>query len=104
MNKQSANSEIGFPRFLKRRNMSARLAAVQKYCCFRRSSFPTVARQDLYNIEGEVQRTRRVVARIKYGSDCSRRVGRLHSTLIVSGCAKREKVSKTGNRWMSTRN
>lgn len=32
---------MGLSMFLKRRRMSAKLAAVQKYCCFRRSSFPT---------------------------------------------------------------
>ena len=42
---QSGNSVIGLPIFLKRRRISAKLAAVQKYCCFRRSSFPTSRNQ-----------------------------------------------------------
>ena len=37
----SGNSVMSLPMFLNRRMMSARLAAVQKYFCFRRSSFPT---------------------------------------------------------------
>lgn len=37
----SGNSSIVFPMFLNRRIMSLKLAAVQKYCCFKRSSFPT---------------------------------------------------------------
>ena len=39
---QSGNSVIGLSVFLKRRTISAREAAVQKYCCFKRSSFPTI--------------------------------------------------------------
>ena len=56
---QSGNSWMGLPRFLKRRMISPRLAAVQKlnkisgavhsrckgianYCCFNRSSLPTI--------------------------------------------------------------
>lgn len=38
---QSGNWEMGFPIFLNRRKISAKLAAVQKYCCLRRSSLPT---------------------------------------------------------------
>ena len=38
----SGNSLIGLSMFLNRRMMSAKEAAVQKYCCLRRSSLPTV--------------------------------------------------------------
>lgn len=42
----SGISERGLSRFLKRRTMSAKLAAVQKYCCLRRSSLPAVTNYD----------------------------------------------------------
>ena len=45
----SGKSVIGLSMFLNRRRISARLAAVQKYCCLRRSSLPTAkVRQGQY--------------------------------------------------------
>lgn len=80
---QSGNSVIGLSKFLKRRMISARLAAVQKYCCLRRSSLPTANCQMTGMAMLTIVLTRSVVIRVKDRGDCSSAIGRLDSAFVV---------------------
>ena len=50
---RSGKAVIGLPIFLNRLKISAKLAAVQKYCCFNLSSLPTGAKDQDNGLNGK---------------------------------------------------
>lgn len=91
---------MGLSRFLNRRRMSARLAAVQKYCCLRRSSLPTAVSCEMMAqvYKRFVKLTRSVVVGIQDGSDGCSAVGALNSTFVVASYMTSHSSAQTQKR------